>query len=195
MTGAIFFATSRAGGAIRSQAANKEEPMRRLALYLIVGIVGFVQPPGRAHASECVVDARQDYRECKDSCKGDFLNAKAACRGVSPGCYLACRDGKLECIATAEQSLTSCLDTCKPPLVQARHDCKVSCNCGNVNVPDDGCGFNPCYIDCINPAQAAAFTCRDNCRDAFRSDPDNQANIEACRSGFRACLDACPPAP
>jgi hypothetical protein len=165
--------------------------MRRLAATLILGFTWLAFPAGPVHAGECIRDAAQLFRECKADCRGDFLDAKAGCLNVTPGCYLACKEGKQECIADAEQPLTDCLALCEPPLEAARAGCRTACGCGG---PGNRCGFNPCFIGCVDPAQATAFACRDTCRDAFKLNTAAQAALAACKTGFRGCLDDCPPA-
>jgi len=163
--------------------------MRRLAAYLIAAVVCVVSLRVPADAGQCFRDAKATFGTCKSGCKSDLLDAKAGCLNVTPGCFLACVDGKDECINDAEQPLTTCIDACNVPLDQARTDCKNQCGCG---APNNRCGFNPCYVSCIDPAQATAFTCRDGCKDTFKLDLQAQANLAACKTGFKACLGACP---
>ena len=158
-----------------------------LATVSVVGIA-----TGRANAQlTCRQQAKADYKSCKTDCRSDFTDARAACLGVSPGCFAACLDGRKECIDTAEQPLTDCLALCQPPLDAAKAACRTQCGCGGSSNP---CGFNPCFIGCVNPAEDVAFLCRNACRDAFRLNTAAQAAIAACKTGFRSCVDACPPA-
>ena len=163
--------------------------MRKHIAPLIVGLACTVLASLQAQAGQCFRDAKSTFRECKSSCKTDLLDDKAGCLNVTPGCFLACRDGKSECIADAEQPLTDCIAGCNAPLDQARTDCKGQCGCG---APDNRCGFNPCYVQCLDPFQATAFSCRDGCRDTFKLDANAQALIAACKTGFKACVGACP---
>jgi len=138
-------------------------------------------------------DARSTFKDCKDSCTSDFLDAKASCLNIDAGCFLACRDGREECVATASQPLTDCLATCDPPLDAARATCRTPppCSCGGSGDP---CGFDPCFISCITPAEDKAFQCRNGCRNDFKLNTTAQQDLTACKSGFQAYLQSCPPA-
>ena len=72
--------------------------------------------------------------------------------------------------------LGDCLDQCAPPLDAARAACKTQVGCGGSG---NACGFNAAYISCLNPAQSAAFACRNICDDAFRLNTTAQAALQA----------------
>jgi hypothetical protein len=45
--------------------------------------------------------------------------------------------------------------------------------------------------DCLDAAEVTAFTCRDGCRDGWRTDPRIVAMIKNCRNVFKSCVHAC----
>jgi hypothetical protein len=168
--------------------------MKQLFAILVVGMVGVVSVP-QVRAGECLHAAKSDFTVCKDSCKSDLLDARAGCANVDTGCFLACRDGKLECIGVVEQPLNDCITMCDAPLDAARASCKTMCSCGGAG---NLCGFNPCYVRCLDPFQSTAFSCRDGCKGNFKLDTTTQQALIACKTGFKACLTTCPtptPAP
>jgi len=168
--------------------------MKRLIAALLLGVVGFASAP-RVCAGQCMNDAKSAFTGCKTSCKSDFIDARAGCADVSTGCFLACLDGKQECIGAVELPLNDCITTCNAPLDAARANCQTTCGCGGTNDP---CGFNPCYVQCLDPAQSTAFSCRDGCKDTFKLNMTDQQALVACKTGFTACLTNCPtptPAP
>ena len=158
-----------------------------LALALVFSLAGI------AHATNaCVQAARDDFKACTAGCKTDFRDESDVCRGHDPVCAQTCRDGRDECSDPIIQAnLTDCLDQC-PTLDAARAACKAQVGCGG---KDNLCGFNPAYIACLNPAQTAAFQCRNTCHDAFRLNVTAQADLKACETSFKACVKACPPPP
>jgi hypothetical protein len=147
---------------------------------------------GRARAmDDCIADAHSDFVACKDQCTSDLQDAKALCKGVAPGCFGACVDGRSECVDSAKQPLTDCLAGCSSTLSASRAQCKADTGC---SAPEDPCNQNVAFIACMNGPQAAAFTCRDACRDGFRLNTTAQATLLGCKRGFKACVRTCPPA-
>lgn len=161
----------------------------RLAGLALGAIATLAVGAGRARATDCLTDAHADFVACKDQCTTDFQDAKALCKGVVPGCFEACVDGRSECVDTAKQPLTDCLAGCSSTLSAARAQCKSDSGCGG---QQDPCNQNAAFIACMNGPQGAAFTCRDQCRDAFRLNTTAQGALLACRKGFRACVKSCP---
>ena len=142
-------------------------------------------------ANSCALGARADFTACHAGCKSELADDLAVCRGHDPICAQTCADGRDECTKPIVQAnLTNCVDQCDAPLDAARTTCKAQVSCGGGGNP---CGFNPAYITCIDPAQAAAFACRDTCRDAFALNTAAQDALKACKSAFKTCVEACPP--
>jgi hypothetical protein len=158
-----------------------------LALALVFGLAGI------AHATNaCVLGAHADFKACQAGCKSDFQDEAAICRGHDPVCAQTCRDGRDECSDPIIQAnLTDCLDQC-PAMDTARAACKAQYGCGGQANP---CGFNPQYIACLNPAQTAAFQCRNLCHDAFKLNVAAQTALKKCETDFKACVTACPAPP
>jgi hypothetical protein len=166
--------------------------MRKLAWVIALGAASVFAMGGAAHAgNQCLMDATAQYKECKSGCQSDLTDARAACRNVTPGCFLACVDARADCETAAKLPLTSCLGTCETVLDTARAQCKQACGCGGSG---NSCGFNPCYIGCLQTPETVAFDCRDTCQDAFALNTAAQQALAACASGFKTCLASCPPA-
>lgn len=130
----------------------------------------------------CVLQAREDLQSCSAECINDFRNERFTCLNVEPGCGRECLGRRESCIEAASQPLVTCLTDCQNTLAQAKAACVTTCN-----------GDTTCLDGCIDQAQVNAFTCRDNCREAFRMST-GPTEIEACRAAFRECVRACPPA-
>jgi hypothetical protein len=163
---------------------------KRLGLVVGLAIATWTSGAWAGSVAQCLRDARSTLKTCRDACTSDFLDTKAGCFNVQTGCFLGCKDGKTECLDDATKPLTDCLAVCDGPLDAARASCKASCGCGGVT---DRCGFNPCFIGCMNGPQTIAFQCRDTCRGAFRLNTSAQAALAACRTAFQSCVQACPP--
>jgi len=160
-----------------------------LGLALLFALSGIAS----AKQNTCVLGARSDFKTCSAGCKTDFKDELAICRGHDPVCAETCRDGRQECTQPITQAnLGDCLDQCSPPLDAARAACKTQVGCGG---GANACGFNPAYISCLNPAQSAAFACRNTCNDAFRLNTSAQAALQACEDSFKTCVSACPAPP
>src|SRR5262249_55965221 len=129
--------------------------MKQLIAVLIAGVAWAVFAP-HVQAGECLRDAKSTFTDCKVSCKSDLLEGRSSWANVSTGCFLACRDGKLECINDVEQPLNDCIATCNGPLDAGRASCQSTCGCGTA---DNRCGFNECYVHCVDPYQSTAFSC------------------------------------
>lgn len=169
--------------------------MKKLMLGLSLGVAWGLA--GTASADDatrmCLMKARDAFQQCRTTCTNDFKVAVSVCRNVDPACAETCRGGLEECRAPILQGLEDCLGVCKPPLESAKSDCKAQCGCGGAS--GHPCGFDPCFIGCVNPAETTAFQCRDACRDAFQLNSTAQAALKACQDQFKACIKACPPPP
>jgi hypothetical protein len=165
--------------------------MIRKVAYIALGCAWLLTLAGGASAANsCVVGANTDFKACTAGCRQDHADEVDICRGHDPVCAQTCRDGRDECSDPIIQTdLTDCLNQC-PGLDQARADCKAQVGCGGQANP---CGFNPAYISCLNPAQAASFNCRNACQDAFRLNVDAQSALKACEDSFKTCVKGCPP--
>jgi hypothetical protein len=162
-----------------------------MALGFAFGVVCLLAFAGDAAAqNECVAQAGAEFKACSAECKESRRNDVAICRGHDPVCAQTCREGRDECTAPVVQAnLTDCLDRC-PNIDAARADCRADVGCGG---QADPCGFDPAYISCLNPAQSAAFQCRDTCRDAYRLNAAAQDALKACKAAFKTCIESCPP--
>jgi len=153
--------------------------------------------PAALADSECRQQAAADFRSCKAECKSDYREDKFTCRGIDPACGLACLTGRMVCrdaidaaLATGQVpgggTLTDCAtgtDGCKAALQTAKDGCGAPCN-----------GNQACDL-CVDAAQVDSFICRDTCRESWRANATLDALRLSCRETFRACVDACPPAP
>jgi hypothetical protein len=129
--------------------------------------------PARA-ANPCIGDAKQQFTEQKAQCKEDYQAAKDACLNRDHACMEGCRAGREECVLASglDESLTACRD--------ALRDAKATCRATHVE-------GTPELDQCIDQAQVTGFLCRRAARTAAKP------ALKACRVGFRACAQACPP--
>ena len=89
-----------------------------------------------------------------------------------------CTGGTDACEAAFIASVTS---TCGATCSQDAH-------------PTCGCHGDPTCMGCVDPFQVTRFICRDGCGDSFRTNTTVQTLTASCRSTFKACVQACPPA-
>jgi hypothetical protein len=184
---------------------------------LLLGATVFVAGATASAQNACVIDAHQTYQDCKQSCRDDFIAARLTCRNIDPVCGSACVDANRTCRQTVENYLDTgtlpdgtvmCSTTdansttlygtngCNTVLQEARQACwtqfcvanQTCTSCGDPNISD----HNGCY-ECVDPAQLAAFTCRDTCRDSFRQNATVKAMKKQCKTTLHACITACPP--
>lgn len=183
---------------------------RLLGTFVLLGAVSLATN-GVVHAANpCVKDAHGVYKECKQSCRDDYVSARLVCRGVDPVCGTACVSARHACAAQVKQiletgqlpdgsTLANCsggTDACDAALLQAKQACwaqycssgQTCTSCGQTADP------TTCY-ECVDPAQATAFACRDACRDSFRQNDTVKAMKSLCKTTFRSCVAQCPPAP
>jgi hypothetical protein len=128
-----------------------------------------------AQASDpCVADAKQEYKEAKAQCKEDYQAAKDACLNRDHACVEGCRAGRAQCVD--ETNLDEDLLVCRDNLRAAKANCRATWPEGSNELDT-----------CIDEAQVVAFLCRKDAR------TDAKPALRACRAGFRACAEACPP--
>jgi hypothetical protein len=97
---------------------------------------------------------------------------------------------------SADSTLDQCAngtDACQTAFITtATTSCGATCSQGEH--PVCGCAGNTACAECIDQAQITRFICRDTCRDSFRVNSTVQTLKASCRSTFKACVQACPPA-
>jgi len=129
-------------------------------------------PPGAGPVEDpttCKLEAKEAQKVCRAACREDFQIAKDACRNRDHDCVEGCRADRQDCKAPIQATLDAAIASCK-----ATKDAAIAlCN------GDDGC---------IDQAQAVAFGCRDDAREAARP------GFQACRQAFKACVLGCPAA-
>lgn len=196
--------------------------MKRLAVALFVlAAIGTLLASGRFAAADstCIQNAKASYKDCTAQCKDDFKSAKLTCRNILPACGLPCLAGRQACFDDVENildtgqfadgtplspSLCSTTDLnsgqtlygtngCKTVLDEAKAACGVPPPCPTPTPSGSG-GETQCQ-QCVDTAQVNDFNCRDGCRDAFRSNINVTTMKQACRDGFKACIQACNPQP
>ena len=139
-----------------------------------------VCPPGSGtveNPAQCKKEAKAAYRVCRAACVEDFQFQRDACRNRDHVCVEACRAGR---------------EACRQPVLDQLQADVTSCNTtrnADVQTCRETFPEGPDRDQCINNAQLAAFTCRDQARE------DAKPGLEACRQGFRSCAEVCPPAP
>ena len=148
-----------------------------IGIGIAVGLGLLVGAPLARADNPCISDAKLTAVDCKAGCKEGFQITKDGCRNKDHACMEGCRAGRYECILATP--LDEALLVCRNDLRQAKEDCR---NDPNNDTPEE--------VDaCIDGAQVTAFLCRRNARLA------SKPAIAACRAGFRACAQACPPNP
>ena len=153
--------------------------MRTVAL----GILALLCTAGTARAAvdqTCLLGAKEAFRACRVDCREELIQDRFVCRGIDPVCGRACLAGRQVCIDDVRAPLDACIDGCRAQLAAERAQC-----------PPVG---DPARDACVDAAQVKAFVCRDDCREAWRKDPNVQASLRRCRDSFRACVAQCPPA-
>lgn len=166
--------------------------MRDRGLIAALGMVGLLAAPAWADdaADQCVNQAKATFKTCRSDCIVDYKEARFSCRGVDPACGIPCLEAKRECVDVAKQPLTTCVEGCQAALRATKDTCRtVTCP------PPDSAEREACLDACIDPAQVTAFVCRDQCREDFRRNQTAQDTLKACKTGFKACIEACAPPP
>lgn len=96
----------------------------------------------------------------------------------------------------ADSTLANCpggTDACQAAfLATATNTCGATCS--QDAHPACVCNGNQTCSDCIDQAQVTRFLCRDACGDSFRTNSTVLTLKASCRSTFKACVQACPPA-
>jgi hypothetical protein len=131
-----------------------------------------VCPPGAGPVVDpktCKLEAKDGYRACGAACREDFQITKDVCRNRDHACVEQCRTDRQACNAPVQTTLDAAVAVCKA----TKQAAITACN------GDDAC---------IDQAQAVAFGCRDDAREAARP------GFQACRETFKTCAQACPPA-
>lgn len=152
--------------------------MNRTVLSLVLAaamVAGFTVNARAGVVGQCVKAAAGDFKDCKAGCKDDFQTAKDACINKDHDCVDACREGRAECV-----DATGFADAIRACNAQAQQ----------VDIPDCKKAFPPdsdALEQCIDNALTNAFICRQGVRAAKKPE------LAACRAGFRACVQACPP--
>lgn len=133
-------------------------------------------PSGPENPKQCKADAKDAYHTCKGDCREDYQIAKDLCRNRDHECAEDCR---------AERW------TCKEPILTQLEDDKAQCNDerdDDIDVCEGLYGTGTPELDqCTDNAQVDAFQCRDGHREAAKP------GLNACRSAYQTCVQACPP--
>lgn len=132
-------------------------------------------PSSGGDVRQCKLDAKSAYVTCKSDARENFQTQKDLCLNRDHTCVENCRAGRDACRQPVEDQLDAEIAACN----QARSD-----QIQNVCNPQP----EPQRSECITDAQVTAFQCRDQARE------DARPNFQACRDGFKACAQACPPA-
>jgi hypothetical protein len=167
---------------------------------IAAALVSMLAAAGIAHAqvppSTCLLQAKDAFLGCKAQCKSDFVDARFLCKNIDPACGAACLAGRVTCFQGVDQilqtgqlpgggTLANCsggTNACDAAFAQAKQACGAPCN-----------GNTTC-MECVDNAQVQDFECTDTCRDSWLLDPTVKAMRVQCRSTFKSCVTACPPA-
>jgi hypothetical protein len=111
-------------------------------------------------------------------CAGE--GATGPCNNPPPTTLNNCPTGTNGCNAALQQARETCwAQNCAPG--------QTCSSCSDSNITS----MSAC-LECIDPAQLTAFSCRDTCRDSFRLNGVVQSEKALCKSTFRSCIKACP---
>ncbi len=139
-------------------------------------------PVGTGTAAElpqtCRLAVRQDFRSCNKACRTTFQAEKDACLNRSHPCVDGCRATRETCDSATQGPLDQQIAQCN-----ARRDAALA-NCKQI-YPDG----SQSQADCIENAEVAAFSCREDAREAARP------GFAQCRKDFVACANGCPASP
>ena len=126
----------------------------------------------------CRRTAKAEYKACQAVCREDFQVSKDACRNRDHACVEECREARHACRQPILDQLEADIATlCTAPKAAAIAVCEAT------HPPE-----SEALDACIDQAQVVAFQCRDGLREEARP------ALEVCRTGFRTCVLACPPA-
>ena len=169
--------------------------MRTRIVTLLIVAVTFLATPASARrrsVAPCIVQATGTYMQCKRSCRADFVGDKAACLSIDPGCLSQCNLDRDACLAAATASLDACVvqNGCTAIVDNGRTTCRQQVGCGGATDP---CTFNPQFVQCLDPYEQLAFTCRDSCKNLWQLNGGPTA-VAACHTQHQACVRACPAA-
>jgi len=126
---------------------------------------------------QCKIDAKNAYLGCKADCREAFLEQKDLCLNRDHACVEGCRAGRDSCRQQPEDDLDAAIASCNATKTAAVTQCENDHPPGSQEL-----------ADCKTDAYVAAFQCRDQARE------DAKPYFTACRAGFQACAEACPPA-
>ena len=126
---------------------------------------------------QCKIDAKNAYLACKAGCREEFQAQKDLCLNRDHVCVEGCRAGRDACRQPVEEQLDADIAACNATKTAAVDQCKLDHPEGSQE-----------REDCIIAALVVAFQCRDQARE------DAKPQFQACRAGFQACAEACPPA-
>jgi hypothetical protein len=160
-------------------------------------VIALASPANASATATCVAQAEADFKDCTSQCRDDLIAEKLTCKNINPACGAACLAGRTTCLDVARNilktgvlpdssTLANCTggtDACDAQLAAAENGCGAPCN-----ITDQTCN------NCVDAAQLVALTCRDECRDSWRTNPTVVAMKKACDAAFRNCVKACPPA-
>lgn len=152
---------------------NNRVPIRSLTAAVAIALLAIAAPSGASNS--CRADAKQTFKDCKANSKEAYQADKDACLNRDHDCVEACRADRYDCRQAT--GFDAAIDDCNATLADAKAQCRTDHPAGSAE-----------RDACIDQAQVVAFQCRDNAREAAKGP------LKQCRSAFRACAQACPPA-
>lgn len=166
----------------------------------------------RAQCKNDFVDAKFACRDVQPGCGEACLAGRQQCfdnvdlilqtgtvrhcsATIADACQIDADCPSGETCAT-DGTLANCLgrtDACEADFLNtAQTTCGATCTQGAH--PACACHGDQACLGCIDQAQIARFLCRDGCGDSFRGNGTVQTLKATCRSIFKSCVQACPPA-
>lgn len=146
----------------------------RMGTATVAALLTLIASPAAA-INSCIDDAKIAFQECKGDCKETFQEAKDTCLNRDHACVEVCRAEREQC--RIDTGFDGAIAACNATLAGAKQDCRELYGPGTSE-----------RDRCIDQAQVVAFQCRDGEREIHKP------ALKLCRSEFKACARACPPA-
>jgi hypothetical protein len=123
----------------------------------------------------CRQEAKAERQAAVDQCQDDFVLSASACIDKDATCVDGCDDARDASNAPTQADFQAAYAQC----TSTRNAAVAACQ---AEFPDDQAALE----QCIEDAQAAAFTCRDAALEAA------QPGLAACSMTWGECIQACP---
>ncbi len=131
------------------------------------------RPPG---VRRCLAEAARTKRSAVATCNQTANTARSACFDKDATCVQSCRDTRTTCGQPTQATLAAALESCENTRRTAGATCEATTPVGSERQA------------CIQIADANAFVCRDDAREAAAP------GLTACEKAYVPCVRSCPQA-